>query len=106
MSTLFWLALLGAAVWLWQDQLRTRERANALARETCQREGVQLLDGTVAMTRLVPRWTRNGLRFRRTFVFDYSRDGVDRLQGFVVITGRRVESIGLAEGLGTDQAGF
>ena len=31
----------------------------------------------------------------RTYLFDYSDDGVTRRQGFVVVCGRRVESVGL-----------
>ena len=63
---------------------------------------MQWLDGTVALSRLLPCVTVAGLRLRRTFVFDYSRDGADRLQGFVVLTGRQVESVGLA----SDRQGF
>jgi hypothetical protein len=31
----------------------------------------------------------------RTYLFDYSEDGVTRRQGFVVVCARRVESVGL-----------
>jgi hypothetical protein len=36
---------------------------------------------------------RMGLR--RTYVFDYSEDGETRRQGFVIVSGRRVEFVGL-----------
>jgi hypothetical protein len=35
------------------------------------------------------------LQLRRTYVFDYTRDGHTRQQGFVVLTGHVVDSIGL-----------
>jgi hypothetical protein len=35
------------------------------------------------------------LQFERTYVFDYSLDGVTLHQGFVVMAGRQVEAVGL-----------
>jgi hypothetical protein len=55
-----------------------------------------LLDGTVAFRRLQPvRIGGGSLQLRRTYVFDYTRDGVTRQQGFVLMTGRTVETVGL-----------
>jgi hypothetical protein len=88
-------AILGVA-WFWHDSLGARERANEAALETCRSTGAALLDGTVAFRRLQPVRVDGGpLQLRRTYVFDYSRDGVTRQQGFVVMTGRRVDSVGL-----------
>ncbi len=82
--------------WLWYASLRARERANAAALETCQRTGAQLLDGTVAFRGLRPvRGVDGRLQLQRTYVFDYSQDGVTRRQGFVILIGRSLESIGL-----------
>jgi len=64
--------------------------------ETCQRTGATLLDGTVAFRRLqAVRVAGGALGLRRTYVFDYTRDGATREQGFVVLTGRCVEAVGL-----------
>jgi hypothetical protein len=88
-------AILGVA-WFWHDSLGARERANEAALETCRGTGAALLDGTVAFRRLEPvRVDGGSLQLRRTYVFDYSRDGVTRQQGFVVMTGRRVDTVGL-----------
>jgi len=88
-------AILGVA-WFWHDSLGARERANEAALETCRSTGAALLDGTVAFRRLQPVRVDGGpLQLRRTYVFDYSRDGVTRQQGFVVMTGRRVDTVGL-----------
>ena len=89
------LGLIGIA-WTWHATLRARERANAAALETCERSGAQLLDGTVAFRGLRPARGGDGrLRLRRTYVFDYSHDGVTRRQGFVILLGTSLEAIGL-----------
>lgn len=80
----------------WQDSLGTRERANAAARETCTATGAALLDGTVAFRSLkVVRGQGGRFAFERTYVFDYTVDGYNRRQGFIVMFGQRVDSIGL-----------
>ena len=85
-----------ALAWFWHDSLGARERANAVAVETCRSTGASLLDGTVAFRRLQPvRVDGGSLQLRRTYVFDYTRDGATRQQGFVVLTGHSVDSVGL-----------
>jgi hypothetical protein len=89
------VAAMGFAAF-WHAALGARDRANAAARETCAATGAALLDGTVAFSALrVVRGAAGRLTFERTYVFDYSTDGVTRRQGFVVVCGRSVESIGL-----------
>jgi hypothetical protein len=93
---LFLLVALFATGWFWHDSLGARERANEAALETCRSIGAGLLDGTVAFQSL--RLVRPGggtVQVERTYLFDYSLDGVTRQQGFLVMTGRRVESVGL-----------
>jgi hypothetical protein len=90
------LAAMLAVAWFWHDSLGARERANVVVLETCQGTGASLLDGTVAFRRIEPVRVRGGpLQLRRTYVFDYTRDGVTRQQGFIVLTGRSVDSVGL-----------
>ena len=95
-STLALICIAAAGVWFWQDSLATREAANAAALDACGQLGLQLLDGTVAfaglsLTRVVGR-----VALRRTYVFDYTANSIERRQGFVVLLGRRVESVGYA----------
>lgn len=94
------LIILGAAVaWFWQDSLAARERANAAAIEACERLSLQFLDGTVAFARIAAiRGPGGWLTLRRTYVFDYTANSIERLQGFVVVTARRVETVGYAPG--------
>ncbi len=90
------LCLAGALVWFWQDSLRARERANAAAVEACTRLALQFLDGTVAFARLQLVRDSGRLRLRRTYVFDYTANSVERRQGFVMLIGRQLETVGYA----------
>ncbi len=83
-------------VLFWHDALGARDRANEAARETCVATGGILLDGTVAFRSLkVVRGVGGRLAFERTYLFDYTLDGNTRRQGFVVMFGQRVDTIGL-----------
>lgn len=91
------LIVVSAIAWFWQDSLAAREAANAAAIEACNRLSLQFLDGTVAFARLqVMRGTRSLIVFRRTYVFDYTANSIERRQGFIVLTGRRIDSVGYA----------
>src|SRR5687767_6869931 len=87
-----------AVIWFLQDSLAVRERANAAATEACRRLSLQFLDGTVAFARLTFVRERGQLTLRRTYVFDYTANSIERRQGFVILVGRRVESVGYAPG--------
>lgn len=96
MTVLFILILIIALVWLWYSNLRSQEAATHIAVETCRRQGVQLLDGTVALQQLRPQLeSRERLSVRRTYQFEYSEDGVNRRRGFVIMHGANLETIGL-----------
>jgi len=82
---------------LWQTSLDARETANRIAKDTCSRSVVQFLDGTVAFAGF--RWSRDARgkrRLLRTYTFDYTSDGFERAQGFIVLAGLRLEAGGLA----------
>lgn len=95
-SALTLLCLAGLIAWFWQDSLAARESANAAAMEACRRLGLQFLDGTAAFVRLSPARESGRLKLRRTYVFDYTANSIERRQGFVVLIGSRVESVGYA----------
>jgi hypothetical protein len=80
---------------LWLDTLRAREMAISLARQACNREGVQFLDQAVALRRLGVRWTRDGLRLRRLYQFEFSEEGTARNAGCLVLLGLRLERLTL-----------
>lgn len=94
--------------WFWQDSLGARERANRAALEACTRMNLQFLDGTVAFARMGFARNEGGqLRLRRTYVFDYVSQewatSIERRQGFVVMLGMRVESVGFEQEQPPDQ---
>ena len=89
--------VLAAGYKIWQTSLDAREAANRIAKDTCSRAVVQFLDGTVAFAGFrLARRPRGGRRLLRTYTFDYTSDGFERAQGFVVLAGRRLEAVGLA----------
>ncbi len=95
-SGLLLLVLLGLLMWLWQNSLRAREAAVRAAREACKQQQLQLLDGSVALQRLAPARLTNGrFSLRRTYLFGYSEDGMERKTGFVITSGNHVEQVGL-----------
>jgi hypothetical protein len=96
-TALVLMCFVAAGVWFWQDSLAAREAANDAASEACRRLALQLLDGTVAFAGLsLFRGATGRLGIRRTYVFDYTADSIERYQGLVVLAGRKVESIGYA----------
>jgi Protein of unknown function (DUF3301) len=95
-SGLVLLLLLGLLVWFWQNTLRARERALHAARELCQHQQLQLLDATVTLQSLRLRRGEDGrLELRRTFQFNYSDTGENRRIGFILMTGNRIDQVGL-----------
>lgn len=93
------LIVASTVAWFWQDSLAARERANDAAIEACAKLSLQFLDGTVAFARLqFVRGTGSVFELRRTYVFDYTANSIERRQGFVILTGRRVDSVGYARG--------
>jgi len=88
---------LAGAYKVWQLSLDAREAANRIAKDTCSRAVVQLLDGTVAFAGL--SWNRDSAgrrRLLRTYTFDYTGGGFERAQGFIVLAGSRLQAVGLA----------
>jgi hypothetical protein len=95
-SGLVLLLLLGLMVWFWQNTLRARESALRAARELCQHQQLQLLDATVTLQNLRLRRGEDGrLQLRRTFQFNYSDTGENRRTGFILMTGNRIDQVGL-----------
>ncbi|HEY8067453.1 MAG TPA: DUF3301 domain-containing protein [Burkholderiales bacterium] len=88
------LVLIVAGLAFWIDSLRARERALAAGRTACERNGLQLLDETVAGAGL--RLARNDageLRIRRVFVFEFSDNGNNRRRGSITVLGADVQDL-------------
>ena len=66
--------------------MQAREKAEKLAQIACQRENVQLLDGTVALKKFSYEKDQHGNRqFLRYFSFSFSITGADRHIGTIAM---------------------
>jgi len=96
MSIILGLLAAIACLYWWHSSVDCRELANRAAFAACAAQGLWLLDGTVSFRGWRAARDSDGrLRLRRHYVFDYSADGATRAQGFVVLFGREIESVGL-----------
>ena len=80
-----------ALAWLWLDSLKARDIAVEAARAACTAEDLQLLDATVAIAGVsLGRDGEGQVAIRRTYEFEFSTTGDNRLRGSVVLAGHRV----------------
>jgi hypothetical protein len=81
-------------VLFWQAGQHSRATAIETARQTCQRQGAQFLDGTAALQTMRPFFNfREGPGLRRTYTFDYSVDGFGRHTGCVILRNTQVTAV-------------
>lgn len=93
-----WLALLAilAAVWYWQDSLRSRELTLKRCYHLCEQHGVQFLDQSVHVARFrLGKTATNKLCIRRFYAFEFSIGGADRHDGVAVVANGHVEYLSL-----------
>lgn len=89
--------LLAAIYRFWHSSLGAREAANRIARDACSRAVVQLLDGTVAFAGFrLGRHAGGRITLLRTYTFDYTTDGFERSQGFIIMDGPNLKTVALA----------
>lgn len=85
------LILLAGVTWAWYDSFRAREAGLKAVRAACAAEGLQLLDDTIALSRLrLRRDERGRLALARVYGFEYSDTGDNRRRGSVHLLGDRV----------------
>jgi uncharacterized protein DUF3301 len=85
-----------AAILLWTDSLRARERAVRAGRSACERYELQFLDDTVSFARMRLARNEDGeLRIARTYTFEFSDTGNNRRQGAIVMLGGEVQDLHL-----------
>lgn len=93
-TDLLFLLLLAALAGFWLDSLRALETARNAGKRACNSAGVQFLDDTVTVTSLALRRNAGGqMAIRRTYRFEFSDTGDNRLEGTLVLLGARVESV-------------
>ena len=93
MSHLFIVSLLLLLGWFWLDSLRAREIAIGICQAACRQRDLQWLDQTVALRRLGLTWRSEGMRLRRVYRFDFSEEGMERRQGYIVMRGLNLEEL-------------
>ena len=82
-----------AAAWFWFDSVAAREIAVNSGRELAERYRLQLLDETVACTRLrLGRNSRGRVHLMRTYQFEVSASGSDRLPCHLILLGSQIQS--------------
>ncbi|MDH5300542.1 MAG: DUF3301 domain-containing protein [Gammaproteobacteria bacterium] len=83
------LLLFLAGVFWWKTT-QAREHAQRIALTACNREGVQLLDQSVALKSMkIKRSARRGWVLVRYFGFEFSCTGDERREGVVAMIGNR-----------------
>ncbi|MEQ9465126.1 MAG: DUF3301 domain-containing protein [Haliea sp.] len=96
-EVLAFLAFAGLAVWFLAS-IRVRELALAAVDRAGKRDDFQLLDQTVQLSRIsLSRDERGSWRVWRQYRFDYSYDGVERQEGFVIMLGQRLQAVVVRE---------
>jgi hypothetical protein len=94
MTPLSLLLLIILLVWLWRTGQDSRDIAIATAREACERQGLQFLDGTPALQKIRPCFSkRAGPGLRRIYTFDYSVDGLGRKTGCIIMHNTQVSAV-------------
>lgn len=87
------LILMIVIAWFWLDSMAKRERAILLGKELAARFNLQLLDETVACSKLLlARNSRGRMHLLRTYEFDVSANGADRLNCHLMLLGNQLGS--------------
>lgn len=80
--------------WFWLDSLNARDIAVAAGRQAAEKYGLQLLDETVAFAKLwAARDFAGHMRLQRTYHFEVSDTGTNRLPCRITLLGKHVESL-------------
>lgn len=92
------LFALGLLILHFLAAVRVRELAVQAVGSASRRDDFQLLDQSVHMQRVsLSRDDTGRWRIWRQYRFDYSYDGVERRQGFVIMLGKQLQSIVVSE---------
>ncbi|MFZ2289082.1 MAG: DUF3301 domain-containing protein [Halopseudomonas yangmingensis] len=82
--------------WIWRG-LGLRDRALAQVRQHCNKADVQLLDESIALSRLrIARDAAGRINLVRRYIFEFTVTGERRYTGFIELHGNRLLRIELA----------
>ncbi|EIJ42636.1 Protein of unknown function (DUF3301) [Beggiatoa alba B18LD] len=97
LDTLLLILLLMLIIWYWFDSQRSHERAVNICRQLCRQYELQLLDDTVAQSRLgLSRRTNGWLQLKRTYTFEFFTGGTERYEGLLILNGNKLEMFELS----------
>lgn len=89
-------AVLLILAWLWLENQGVRERAIGIAKDFCAKENVQFLDGAMALVRMrLGRTAQGRVAIVRTYQFEFSDTGDNRLKGTIILLGKKLETLHL-----------
>jgi hypothetical protein len=93
---LFGLLFVVLVCWAWYAIMQGREAALAAGKRVCATQGLQLLDDTVAMSKLRFRFDKSrGPILSRVYGFEFTDTGDNRRQGVLVMEGTQLADIQL-----------
>lgn len=87
------LIAIGLIGWFWLDGVSARDQAVVRGRDLAERWNLQLLDETVSCSRVwLGRNHKGHMQLMRTYEFEVSTNGVDRMECNLVLLGRQLQS--------------
>jgi len=96
MWEVFLVMLLVSGAWLWMENQGVRDRAILIAKDFCKRQNVQFLDEAMAPVKWrLRRNARGRIVLERTYRFEFSDTGDNRLKGTIIMLGRELETLHL-----------
>ena len=94
MNSILLLIAITFLVLFWYESLKVRELAINQCKIICEQAGLQLLDQTVALDTISFSLSRTDLFYlNRVYKFEISRNGVDRINGYLSVKGKTIEII-------------
>ena len=82
--------------WLWLENQGVRDRAIVIAKDFCAKENVQFLDDAMASVSIrLRRDVRGRWAIARTYQFEFSDTGDNRLKGAIIMLGKQLETLHL-----------
>jgi len=98
LGEIFTVFLFGALCLYFLGSIRVRELAVQAVGRASRQDDFQLLDQAVHIRRIsLSRDETGRWRIWRQYRFDYSYDGVERRQGYVIMLGKRLQAVVVSE---------
>lgn len=96
------LILLALLIYIWYETFRLREYVLIKCRQVCRESNLQLLDQTIALASIsVKKLSGGSMHLYRSYGFEYSINGTERLRGYVDMLGRSILAVRLEDAEGT-----